>query len=147
MSKIKNKIDTNTIKRSQIRRGSECPQVPAFSFEILTKNKTYNLEYFLDSNDKREATCRILLRLKELCEKSWEHWHGLGKKAGLETIPAERLNFEPSEKQLSSGDKVIVFRLKSYANKDARIIGMRRDGCPIFYIIGFDFDFSAYNHG
>jgi hypothetical protein len=37
--------------------------------------------------------------------------------------------------------------MKGYAGKNARILGIREDGCPILHIIGYDFDFSAYNHG
>ena len=45
-------------------------------------------------------------------------------------------------------EKIYIFRFKTADNKNnGRILGFKKDRCPIYYIIGFDFDFSAYDHG
>jgi hypothetical protein len=46
---------------------------------------------------------------------------------------------------LSEDSKIIVFR---FNNQKSRILGVRSQECnSILYIIGYDWDFSAYNHG
>ena len=146
MSKIKRKENIPKVQKATVKRGGDCPQMPAFSFEFLTANKSYNLSYFPDAFSRREASEGILLRLSEICSNNWQYWHSLGKARGLEMLPIDRLRFSPSGKNMSFGDKVIIFRVKGYAGKEARIIGSRQEGCPILFILGFDFDFSAYDH-
>lgn len=147
MSKIKAPVDSKKISRIESKRGGDCPQVPAFSFAYLTTNKEFTSYYFSDVNDRRIAIENIYNRLTEIGMYNWLHWYENGKRQGLETLSADELRFSPSGKELTPDEKVIVFRVKSYAGKDGRILGIREDGCPILHIIGYDFNFSAYNHG
>ena len=49
---------------------------------------------------------------------------------------------------MTGDENIYVFRVKSGRISDeARILGYKEDGCPIYYIIEYDFDYSAYEHG
>lgn len=147
MSKVKQRDIVNKINKPSVSRGGECPQTPAFSFIYMTANHRYTIDGISDQNNRRTASEYILKRLIEIGKASWLYWHSRGKIHGLETIPSSSINFKPSDKKLTPDEKVYVFRVKSYAGDDARILGIREDGCPIMHIIGFDFDYSAYDHG
>jgi hypothetical protein len=147
LSKLKTPVDSKKISKSASKRGGDCPQVPAFSFGYLTTTKKYTLGYISDSNDRRTAIENVYNKLAEIGTENWLHWYENGKKHGLETLYAGDLSFSPSRKRLTPDEKVIVFRVKSYAGKEGRILGIREDGCPILHIIGYDFNYSAYNHG
>ena len=147
MSKVKKHTENNKISRTAVKRGGNCPQIPAFSFAYLTANNIFNLNYFTDTNDKKAAIENIFERLLEICQNDWKYWHALPREQGVEMISVGGINLTPSKKRLMPDEKVIIFRMKGYAGKSARILGIREEGCPILYIIGFDFNFSAYNHG
>lgn len=147
MSRLTKRNGNNAISKAETLRGGNCPQVPAFSFAYLTTNNTYNLNYFSDDNDKRTAITNIHERLLEICQNNWRHWHLLPRQQGLEMIPSDGVNFSPSVKKMMPDEKILVFRMKGYAGNGARILGIREDSCPIYYIIGYDFNFSAYDHG
>ena len=113
----------------------------------MTSNKSYTLDYFKDGNSRRVTADSILNRLIEICQKDWKYWFSLCKESGAETISYNQVSIIPSGKVLTPDVKLIVFRLKGHSGKSVRMIGFREEACPIFYIIGFDFDFSAYDHG
>jgi len=117
------------------------PNNPSFSFCYLTTNKKYNFES-LDKGKQKEWSAALVDRMIEISKEDWIYWFGLPKNKGIETIPYEKVNFSPNEIGISDDEKVIVFRFNS---QKGRIIGFKVD--TIFYIIGFDFDFSAYDHG
>lgn len=83
-------------------------------------------------------------RLTEISGETWVYWQSLSKNHGIETFSAKQLKFSPSRYKFASDEKVIVFR---FFNQDFRIIGFKDSRLPTYYIIGFDFDYSAYNHG
>jgi hypothetical protein len=146
LSKLRKLEGGKQISTSAVKRGGDCPQIPAFSFAYLTNNSSHNLEYFSDPNDKRTAIENVYIRLVEIGKRNWLYWQQQGKKVGLELLSANEISFSPSDIKLTPDEKIIVFRVKGYAGKDSRILGIREDGCPILHIIGYDFDFSAYNH-
>lgn len=139
-SKLKKKMSLNDVKR---KRGSDCEQYPAFSFRYLTKTKEHNFDYF--EHEKSNEVFRTLLqRLKEISKESYTYWNNLGKHKGIEMIDYWQCNINPCDLKLSPDDKIIVFR---FYHQNYRILGIRLESCPTLHIIGFDFNYSAYNHG
>lgn len=65
---------------------------------------------------------------------------GLG---GYETLDYSRLKFSPKGCVVSDDEKVSVIRFGK--NDSFGLIGQWKE--PVFYVFGYDFDYSAYNHG
>ena len=130
--------------------GESCAQYPTFSFFHLTTNKTYNFDFF-GNNQKNESSKthqNCLSRLIEISKKTWKEWLQESKKFGCETLDYSRININPMGINLVNDEKIYIFRFKTADNKDnGRILGFKKDKCPIYYIIGFDFNLSAYDHG
>jgi len=151
MSSFKDKNRKPQISKTtygQSLMGGDCDQYPTFSFRHLTTHSDYNLNYY-SSNQVREmqtAKQNLYDRMEELCKNNWLYWMTLGKQRGLETLEYSRLKFGPHELELLKDEKVFIFRFKAQ-NDDARIIGYRKGKCPILHVIGYDFNFSAYDHG
>ena len=67
------------------------------------------------------------------------------QKDRYETLSIENINFSPYDYETSKDQKVYVFRLNS---QNWRMIGIKSEiNTDVLHIIGFDFDFTAYNHG
>ena len=141
-------------KEKQIKLGQQntasCLNNVCFSFFYMTSNSRYNLGYFSNSQKRETEIVKSNLydRLEELSKLTWLELAGLPKKQGFETIPVDSLNFQPSNFSSSQGKKAIIFRFKGVNGNDCRIIGIKEEHCSaICHIIGYDFDYSAYNHG
>lgn len=144
MRKIKQKnLDLKVAKPNQTVKE---PDKPVLSFVYLTSNSRYNFEIFgKDKHNRLTAKEDLVDRLIQLTQQTWIFWQSLGKKqGGLETLKASSINFSPQGYTFSEDEKVIVFR---FASEDYRIIGFQDSSSPTYYIIGFDFDHSAYDHG
>lgn len=117
-----------------------------FSFKYLTTNSNYNFEFFEKSkHDCIKSKAVLLDKIEEITQQPWIHWHNQSKYCGgIERIPAKELKFKPNDYEFSEGDKVIVFR---FNGDKYRIIGIKFELDPFYYVVGFDFDHSAYNHG
>lgn len=148
MGKLRKKQEKKKISLKDIddkkKRGSGCEQYPAFSFRYLTRNNQYQFDYFSNQNDKDKMMSLLLERVREISEKPYTYWNGLSKNQGSEMIPYSEMKVNPNGLILSQDDKLIVFR---FNRQQYRIIGIRIESCPILYIIGFDFNYSAYSHG
>lgn len=142
---IKQKKDSKKISINSVRkRGSSCEQYPAFSFRYLTTNSTFNFDYFgKDKTAADVAAQELALRIIEVTENPYTYWSGKSKDIGIETLPFYQLKVKPNKLETSSDDKAIVFR---FHKQKYRIIGIRLESCPTFYVIAFDFNFSAYQH-
>lgn len=122
----------------------------AFSFNCITTNKRYNFEYFKkDRHNKWKTLSQLYDKILILSGKTWREILDSSKKnlLGFECLPYERIRFNtPEEKylNLSKDTNIYIFQ---FGSGDFRLLGAKRDGCPILHIIGFDFDFSAYDHG
>lgn len=115
----------------------------AFSFVYLTDKKEFNFES-LDKGKKREWHSALVDRMVEISRESWLAWLNRPKEVGIETIFASELRFSPKGYTFSPDEKVAIFRFKS---QEGRIIGFKENQVPIYYVIGFDLDYSAYDHG
>ena len=67
------------------------------------------------------------------------------EKHGAETLSMDDLRFAANGYQFSNDQKVIVFRFGG--NSSYRLLGVKGNESNVLYVIGYDFDFSAYNHG
>ncbi|MDR1702001.1 MAG: hypothetical protein LBR56_04430 [Sporomusaceae bacterium] len=120
---------------------------PLFSFAYLTTNNNYTFKHFNDSSEELACRKEFDKLLLLLSTTSWLDLIGRNKRqlGGYETIPIEQIAFSPANFHLSKDTKLLSFR---FGSKDKyRMLGWRKDGCQALYIIGYDFDFSAYKHG
>lgn len=139
MGKIKKSSDKPNISpNKQVEKSTI-----AFSFKYLTDKKEYNFEA-LDKGKKREWHSALVDRMVEISRESWLTWLNLPKTVGIETIFASELRFSPKGYSFSPDEKVAIFRFKS---QEGRIIGFKESQTPIYYVIGFDFGYCAYDHG
>lgn len=148
MSKIKRNKSTPQIKHPTILSQQHCPEHPSFSFVYLTKNKNYNFEFFSkQKRDRQEAQSKLTERIIQISQEPWDFWYAQSKDVGIETIPFDQINFSPNGLEMTPDEKVIVFR---FASAKCRIIGVKGklcSSCATYYVIGFDFNYSAYDHG
>ena len=124
-------------------------QFPWISFQSMTTNADYNLKS-LPAGPVRELTLvGLYKRLQELSNNPWVYWTQRPKQSGLETLSYGDLNFAAGPSAILSKDTTIyVFRFDSYQGSGkGRILGYKNSPCSVFHIIGYDLNFSAYNHG
>lgn len=121
-------------------------EYPAFSFTHITKNNAFNMSHFTSgSRDMERCMSKLYEKLEKLSVHRWRDLLGLNKRAGIEFIPMHKLNFEPADSLIVSKDEKFISA--RFNGQDYRIIAVKQDKCPIMHVIGFDFDFSAYDHG
>lgn len=144
--KKKKQKEKLSLDKIQKKRGSECEQYPAFSFRYLTKKKKFNFDFFRGRQEEGNKMFRSLSnKMKELSEKSYTYWNGIGKEqGGIETISFWQCKLKPYDLTLPPDETIIVIR---FCQQKYRLLGVKLDKCPTLHIIGFDFDYSAYNHG
>ena len=112
------------------------------SFKYSISNKDYTIEKVVKAKEKcNKIIDNLFKKLEELQNRPHE--------TGYEMIPISefKISFESikRELQLSDDSKIIVFRFNSQNN---RLLGVRSKECnSILYIIGYDWDYSAYDHG
>lgn len=148
-SKVKH-INTNLkINSKSSRPICSTSESPNISFKYLTKNKNYNFEYYSKEKQQcKNAKIAVLDRIQEITCDEWINLLNKPKETGVETLNNSILNFNPNGYDFFPDEKIYVFRFKVKNNKnDCRIIGFKERNCPTYNIIGFDFDYSAYNHG
>ncbi len=123
-------------------------QHPWFSFRYMTANTAHSLDFLKSINDKGATLSCLLARLEELSRQPWLYWTQQPRQTGLETMPYDRLSFSPnSQAGLTKDTTMYIFRFDTYQGKGkGRIIGFKRAPCAVFHIIGYDLDFSAYEH-
>lgn len=148
MSKVKNGKKPKVSLRDILDKETPEVKCPSFSFSYLTKNKSYNFRHFEKvCNIRQEAEVYRQLD-KLLLDLSINRWvdiicrdkEGFG---GYESLTYDRLYFSPNNLPLSSDTKISVIR---FGNDDAyRLIGYWKN--PTLYILGYDFNHSAYDHG
>ena len=115
---------------------------PVFSFKHITTNKKYNINHFNKARDKAKAYGALFYIMDVFQNRSWLESMNLDKKNGFETISYKELNFNPKGFSLAKDDKLLIVRFK---RGYYRMIGMKEDN--IFHVFGFDFNYSAYDHG
>ncbi len=125
-------------------------QAITFSFRYFTDKKDFSLDYFNgQARDKLKAYEALHEKMAQLSEFTTEQCKQNGKISGCEGIPY--VNFNQGFKSIidnceiiSRDSKMSVFR---FGNQNYRLIcktGIKDNN--VLYIIGMDWNFSAYPH-
>lgn len=122
----------------------------SFCFKYLTDNDNFNFSYFSgkQKTEERDIKSNLYDRIEALSKLTWEQAALLPKNTGFETIPLDEIGFVPNDIVLSDEQKVYIFRFKGVNGHSCRMIGIKLPGeRTVCYIIGYDFNYSAYDHG
>ena len=117
------------------------------SFQHSIKTKRYTIDEKLNEKGKcNEIVKDLFKKFQDISNSTWQELQNKPKKSGYETIPISNfkisLDIIKESLNLSDDSKIIVFR---FHRQDYRILGVQKNN--ILYIIGYDWDFSSYNHG
>jgi hypothetical protein len=118
----------------------------SISFQYQITNDHYLPEGIRDKTVRLSFYTELLKKIRDITSFSWLELGKRRKNTGYEGIPLKvfsrglRNTIEDID-IISSDSKLEVMRL----GNDFRMIGKYLQG--IFYIIAFDIDFSAYDHG
>ncbi len=129
----------------------ELPRYISFSFRYLSKNKQRNFDFFSykEWKQKGEALYQLFCFLQRLSDKTEKDIVSLSKHqdSGFEMLKFKDVNCLPNGRTLSKEDNIFVFRFGNNGNGgDYRLLGFFEDKSSVLYVIGFDFDYSAYRH-
>lgn len=137
--KIKGPKDNNIVKEP----GGKL-NYPVLCFKYLTKNKKYTIQYFKNYRDKQKAYGALFYLINDMQNTTWKELFLRSKDRGLETIEMNELKFKP-QLTLTPDTKVLVIRFK---RQEYRMIGIKSErNKDVFHVFGFDFNYSAYDHG
>ena len=152
MSKLKRRVQQpnledakNSLKinKSYIDRGI------AVSFRYLTDAKRYSFSYF--KNQWRDELSARQELDKAISALNANNWLQLGKLNKLQLGGFERLPYGAIEKSVFKRAEEVTPDLDIYSFRFSsgkyRLLGVTLSNSSVFYILGFDFDYSAYNHG
>ena len=120
------------------------------SFKYSVKSKDYTINKITKARDKcNKIIQKLFERLEEISGLTWIELQNRPKETGYEMIPISEfnINFDTIKQELNLSDdsKIIVFR---FNNQKCRLFGVRSHECSsILYIVGYDWDYSAYDHG
>lgn len=117
----------------------------SLSWRYMTTNKNFTLDYFKSNiRNKCKAMEDIFTLANEISSHNWINLLGRGKEnfGGCESLKVNQLNFSPSDYKFSKDEKILSFR---FSNNHYRLVGIQKN--DILYVIGYDFNYSAYNHG
>lgn len=121
------------------------------SFKYSLKDKRYTIDAKLGGKSKCNKDLQMLFeKLVTISHTSWQELKSRPREVGYEMIPVSEFHINmgniKKELELSEDSKIIVFRFGT--SQKYRLFGVRCKGCSsILYIIGYDWDYSAYNHG
>lgn len=120
------------------------------SFKYSVKDKKHTIENKVTNKQKCNDDIKMLFKkLEEISKITWEKLQNQPRQVGYEMIPISRfdINMDNIKKELDLSDdsKIIVFRFGK--GQRYRILGATCKECSsILYIIGYDWDYSAYDH-
>lgn len=146
------KIRDKNARKVEIKRPS-APLISniAFSFKHLTNNKQHCFSYFRNEMRNSHAAYEALVkRMQELCNIDMNGAKQMGKISGCEPMPYKELS-ETIQKIcdgtgiISKDSSLSVFRFNQ--NNYRMLCKTDINHSNLLYIIAFDFDFSAYDHG
>lgn len=123
-------------------------QYPHISFRYMTKNSDHNFDYIENCVDRDQAliATNLFRRLEEITKLSWQQLGADRKQNGYETLRRKQIKFKGTDAN-TEDSKVYVFRFDTHRGSGkGRIVGFKDSPCSALFVIGFDFDFDAYNH-
>lgn len=138
------KISSND--KTQITTSKKQNVPITFCFKHLTANKKYRIRDIRDCRERCQAYEKLFEKINEIQSCPWEEFGMRKKQQGLECIEFKQLNFSATNltKELEKISKFISIR---FCSGNYRIIAIKAPTCQVLHIIGFDLDFSAYDHG
>ena len=135
------KITTIPVKENKI----------SFNFMYLTNKKDYNFDFFnLDKANKLKAYISLHDKMQQLSEITMQDCKARGKISGSENIKYNDFNesFKSILKNIEIVSKDSSLCVIRFNQQNYRLIcktGIIDN--DVLYVIGFDFNYSAYNHG
>lgn len=120
------------------------------SFKYSIKDKKHTIDFILNEKGNNKKTIENLFKkFSELSSLTWKDFINKPKETAYEMIPISSFNINldniKKELNLSDDSKIMVFR---FDNQKKRLLGVRSKEChSILYIIGYDWNYSAYDHG
>ena len=125
---------------------------PLFSFKYMSSNNNYNFKFFgnKEKSKKLSAYDELMAKLKTISEMSMKDFGILPKATGFELLELSDFNHNVKSILKNTGivskdSKLMVSR---FCNEKYRMICKQDNKHQnIFYIICFEFDYSAYKHG
>ena len=123
----------------------------SISLCYLSKNKNRNFNFFSDKNlrQKEKVLTDFFDFVKRLTGKTRLEILSKNKSSdcGFENLNFQNIKFKPDGVELSKDTNISVFRFgDNNSGGNYRVLGFFSEDNPIFNIIGFDFDYSAYEH-
>lgn len=121
----------------------------SFSYVLLTDDKDYTFSKFGKSNIREHLIVRQELDelLFEISKCTWAELQDRSKMqlGGFESMKLTDLKPQVYKRaKLTRDVSTIVFR---FGGNKYRLIGYKYPKSNVLYVLGFDLDFSAYNHG
>ena len=130
---------------NKLHQGSDELDYPVLCFKHLTTNKKYNIQRFKTPREKAKAYGALFFLIEDMQSHTWKELYTRAKKKGIESIPAGRIKFKPNNFNMTPDTKLLVLR---FYRQKYRVIGMKSEvNNAVFHVLGFDFDYSAYDHG
>lgn len=130
--------------------GCSSDQHPFFSFRYMTANAGHSAAFArsLALAERVQVLDGLYAAIERISSKPWAYWGNLPRKSGYETIAYSEIRFSAANDAKLTGDtKMNVFRFDTHLGTGkGRIIGFKDSPCSAFYVIWYDFDFSAYSH-
>lgn len=147
---IKSKNDRNKI-RSSSNIEAVCNQNSddiLFEFGHMTRLKDYSIDALVENADKKTFK-NFKDLIQNISSATWLELLSRNKKqlGGFETLPLQAFNNVIWDNLDLSGDvKLHVFLFGDA--KRYRMVGYKSTNCNrVFHVLGFDLDFSLYDHG
>lgn len=151
-SKLKGRKEKNRIIEKEIGVKVNCAQEEKdilFEFGCCTKKKKYSFDAFKETGNTYKNIYKEYLELiYAISNSNWPELSGRRKDVigGFETLEISEFNCDITERYygiLSKDTKLHVFRF----GQDYRMVGYKSLNCSrTIHILGFDLDFSLYDH-
>lgn len=121
------------------------------SFKYSVSTKHYTIEQITKKTKEKcnnKIQC-LFEKFEELSNTKLIDFQNKPKTVGYEMLPLNQFNLNIDSKtmnelKLTNDSKIIVFR---FGKQKYRLFMVQSRMCPsLLYVIGYDWDFSAYNH-
>ena len=125
----------------------ELPQHISFSFDSIVDNKKFNFDFFKnDCRKEVDARKELLILLQTISNTIYLELANRSKTqlGGFETLEKGGLDIPIHSVAMTDDTKILCFR---FSKQRYRMLGYLDGKYKILHIIGFDFNFTAYNHG
>ena len=121
------------------------------SFKYSVKTKDYTIEKITRKSKEKcnDIIYELQEKFRELSNMRLLDFQNKPKSTGYEMLPLYELNISIDEEMkreldLANDSKIIVFR---FYKQKCRLLLVHSKKCPsLLYVIGYDWDYSAYKH-